>query len=169
LLQDSLPEFLASTISNPPLFLSDRIYPNDSILKHLSEARLHHKNLYFDQHEFREVMSHPISSGTGDTVYMTAFSPVRAEAFVRTGSYQVLIFLQSNYYGWKAKIDKTPSNILTSNTNFQSVLVPPGEHEVEFYYRPFGIIVAFYISLFSLFLFGIYLLFSLFVNKQKTL
>ncbi len=48
-----------------------------------------------------------------------------------------LLVLADTYYpGWEARVDGTPVPILPTNVLFRGVQVPPGEHRVEFTYRP---------------------------------
>jgi hypothetical protein len=48
-----------------------------------------------------------------------------------------LLSLANTYYpGWQAKIDGQKTEILAANINAQAVLVPQGEHTVEFKYAP---------------------------------
>ena len=112
-----------------------------------------------------EMNSFSFDSHEKDYAYLTAFSSIKAEIGVKTGGCLILTFLQSNYYGWKASIDKEPVKIYTSNTNFISIIVPPGDHHVVFNYKPRGVILAFYISLLSLLGVCIYFI----ANKAKKL
>lgn len=46
-----------------------------------------------------------------------------------------LIFSQSFYPGWRAKIDGQPTTIYRANYIFQAILVPAGQHLIEFKYQ----------------------------------
>ncbi len=49
--------------------------------------------------------------------------------------------------GWTAQIDGQPTEIVTANYAFRAVLVPPGQHEVSFRYRPPGWAIGLTLSL----------------------
>jgi len=42
------------------------------------------------------------------------------------------------YPGWTALIDGKPASMLAANLAFRAVLVPPGNHTIEFLYSPPG-------------------------------
>ena len=56
--------------------------------------------------------------------------------------------------GWTAEMDGQPAEIVTANYAFRAVLVPPGQHDVRFTYRPPGWIVGLALSLFTWLLVG---------------
>lgn len=58
--------------------------------------------------------------------------------------------------GWTAEIDGQPTEIVTANYAFRAVLVPLGQHEVRFSYRPPGWTVGFILSLLTWLLAGVY-------------
>jgi len=71
-----------------------------------------------------------------------------------------LLFLSDNYYpGWRAHIDGKTSKILRANYSFKSVAVPAGEHEIVFFYKPKVFYWSLKISIFSLLLFIVFLMF----------
>jgi len=48
-----------------------------------------------------------------------------------------LLVLGDTYYpGWKASLDGQPTKIYQANYLFRAVFLPPGEHKVEFVFRP---------------------------------
>ncbi len=58
-----------------------------------------------------------------------------------------LLFLSDNYYpGWKAQVDGKPTEILRANYTFRAVVVPAGEHTIQFLYDPdsfrWGLVVS---------------------------
>jgi len=48
----------------------------------------------------------------------------------------LVVFSEVVFPGWEARLDGAPAPLLTSNHVFRSLVVPAGEHTVEFLYRP---------------------------------
>ena len=48
---------------------------------------------------------------------------------------RMLLFVDADYAGWTARVDGQPAKIYRANDAFKSVVVPPGDHHVEFRYR----------------------------------
>lgn len=59
----------------------------------------------------------------------------------------ILVLADSFYPGWHATIDSKEATILRANFFFRALLLPPGEHLVEFEYRPLGFQVGLILSL----------------------
>jgi hypothetical protein len=57
----------------------------------------------------------------------------------RANAPALLLFLQSYHPGWQARVDGRPAAIVRADVLFQAVAVPPGEHSVEFRYRPWSV------------------------------
>lgn len=63
------------------------------------------------------------------------------------------LVLSDNYYpDWKASVDGVETKLYRTNYTFRGVVVPKGEHIVEFYYAPDSVRYGMYISISSLFL-----------------
>jgi len=60
----------------------------------------------------------------------------RVQLKVSTPVKNYLVLLDQNYPGWQASIDSHPTPIWTANASFRAVLVPEGEHLVEFRFMP---------------------------------
>lgn len=73
-----------------------------------------------------------------------------------------LVVLDSFYPGWKALIDGTQSKIYRTNYNFRGILLPKGNHTVEFIYTPDSLKYGAMISGVSLFLILLFLTFPFF-------
>ncbi|HLG51129.1 MAG TPA: YfhO family protein, partial [Chloroflexota bacterium] len=58
---------------------------------------------------------------------------------VRLGETAVLVVSEIDYPGWTARLDGHPVPILRANGVVRAVLVPPGEHTVEFRFEPPGL------------------------------
>ena len=102
-----------------------------------------------------------------DSIHIKSLSANELLATVYKRTAGVLIYLQNNYHGWHAFIDKDQTTIAPVNTSFMAIQVPAGDHEIIFRYRPQTIINAWYVSIFSFVLLVIIYLF-LFFSKQRS-
>ena len=68
-------------------------------------------------------VSHP-ASATGGTVE------------VESDCAGALVFAETHYPGWRARVDGRPAEILRANVAFQAVWLEPGRHAVELRYAP---------------------------------
>jgi hypothetical protein len=63
-------------------------------------------------------------------------APERQTVRTRGARAAALVVTDATFPGWTVTVDGAPATLLRANTLFRSVLVPPGEHVVEFTYRP---------------------------------
>ena len=63
-----------------------------------------------------------------------------------------LVVSNMNYPGWISLIDGHETQIKTADFMFQSVMVPPGEHFVEFKFKPKSFYNGLYLSAIGIFL-----------------
>lgn len=62
------------------------------------------------------------------------YSPRRISIKTRSGSDGLLVLSDYYYPGWKAYLDGKPVKILRANYIIRAILLPKGEHEIEFIY-----------------------------------
>ena len=62
----------------------------------------------------------------------------------------ILVYSDSFYPGWKAKVDSKEVKIYAANINSKAIIVPTGKHYVEFTYFPKWFLVGAFISIISL-------------------
>ena len=73
-----------------------------------------------------------------------------------------LLVVADNFYeGWTAAVDGRPAEILRTNHTFRGVVVPAGEHTVQFTFRPRDLYTGFYIYVACLSLLAAYGVFLL--------
>ena len=64
------------------------------------------------------------------------YSPEQVVVRARSRLRGLLVLADSYYPGWVASLDGTPARILVANHALRAVELPPGDHEVEFAFRP---------------------------------
>jgi len=64
----------------------------------------------------------------------------------------ILVFSDSYYPGWVADIDGVGTPLYRANVTQRAVVVPAGEHQVRFRFRPVTVIAGSCVSLASLLL-----------------
>jgi hypothetical protein len=75
----------------------------------------------------------------------------RRQVWQVTSSVPALLVVADTYYpGWRATIDGESAAIMRANLAFRAVLVPPGEHVIEFRYEPRSVRIGLWISSVSL-------------------
>ncbi|MFH0865397.1 MAG: YfhO family protein [Bacteroidota bacterium] len=150
---DSFPAVFRNTLSNPPVFLSDKIFPSDSMKFHNHYKMYDHQNIYIDEAEVFSEFKNNLNHNSADTVIIEKFSPSEIVLKTQTSDKQLLCLLQNYYQGWAASINGSPCKIETYSKGLMCVLIPAGTSKVEFSYHNNKILIAAFISLFSLLLF----------------
>ena len=74
-------------------------------------------------------------------------SPEHVVVTMRTPTRGVLVLADSYSPDWRAELDGVPVAMLRINGIFRGVVIPAGDHEVEFYYRPMSLYVGGFISI----------------------
>ena len=83
-------------------------------------------------------------------VEVTHYTTNQAEMRVQSTQDAILVFSDSYYPGWVAEVDGSPTTIYRANITQRAVVVPAGEHQVSFRFRPLTVIVGFWVSMGSL-------------------
>jgi hypothetical protein len=73
------------------------------------------------------------SSGTVD---FASYEPERVRLSTASESAGMLVLTDAHYPGWIATVDGQPAEIYQANGYFRGILVPPGNHTVEFHFEP---------------------------------
>jgi hypothetical protein len=147
---DNHPKLFETILQNPLIYLADRVSQLDSLPFHEKDSNYLKGRVYFDEEDYLMLKVEGLRLNEGDSITMTAFSPVEVQIASKTKDKALVNLLQNNYYGWTATIDGKPAKILTANMSFICVQVPAGEHEVVFSYDPLGVKIGFWISLMAL-------------------
>jgi len=84
-----------------------------------------------------EPLSIPASDSFESQVKILRYEHQRVTIQAALNSSGILVLADSFYPGWKVYVNGEENRILRTNLFFRGVLVPPGEHLVEFRYQPY--------------------------------
>lgn len=91
--------------------------------------------------------------GPGDSsakVDVTSHEPNRVAMKTKSATPSVLVLSENHYPGWRAYLDGRPVETLRVDYNLRGLTLTPGDHEVEFLYRPKSVLLGFVISFLTL-------------------
>jgi hypothetical protein len=138
---EEYPNLSTSSLNNPLVYLSDQIYPMDSLADSLLRLSDHRKVFVEDYIYFNDLHHHE-----DDTAYITVFSPNRIEISAKIKETNLLCILQSFYPGWDVYVNGKKNEIKHLNILYMGVQLPEGESKVVFEYKNPMIKTAFIIS-----------------------
>ncbi len=85
-----------------------------------------------------------------DNVIINNFQANKIELDVFASKTKILFLSETYYPGWRVYIDGQKSKIYRANLAFRSVPLTSGHHKIEFIYRPLSAILGMFISLISI-------------------
>ena len=88
--------------------------------------------------------------GQEERAEIVRYEPDLAIVRVRANEQRYLVLSDSYFPGWHAWIDGRPAEVERANYLFRAVAVPPGEHTIEWRYRPTSLLVGALISAIAL-------------------
>lgn len=84
------------------------------------------------------------------TITLDSYRPNKLVYTTKTNSEQLAVFSEIYYQpGWEVTIDGKPASHFRADWILRAMLVPAGEHQIVFEFRPQGYITAAYITSFS--------------------
>ncbi|MFL5306680.1 MAG: YfhO family protein [Polyangia bacterium] len=93
---------------------------------------------------------HPGQATGGGGVQFLHYGTKDAALQVRSPGAAILVFSDSYYPGWRAEVDGRTAPIFRANLTQRAVVVPAGEHRVQFRFAPTTVVVGACLSLASL-------------------
>lgn len=99
------------------------------------------------------------SNGGNGVVTVDEIGQNKVKFHVKTASNALLSFNNTYFTGWYVKVDNQKQEILKANINSMAVVIPEGEHTIEFYYFPKTFYIGLILSLISIML-SAYILFK---------
>jgi hypothetical protein len=84
--------------------------------------------------------------GTAAEARIEQYEPRRVVVKTRAAGEGFLVLGDGHYPGWRARIDGRPAHVYRTDSVLRGVIVPAGEHRVEFVFRPKSLIWGLAIS-----------------------
>lgn len=81
---------------------------------------------------------------------VTRHEPNLVEVKTASASPSILVLSENYYSGWQATVDGQRTPILRVNYNLRGIVLPAGEHTLEFVYRPWSVLAGLMVSLLTL-------------------
>ena len=92
----------------------------------------------------------PVGDADAGEASITEHTSMRVLVEVNAKREAVLVLLDAFYPGWRATVDGAPAGLFPAYYTFRGVILPPGQHTVEFRYRPISFYAGLWISIASL-------------------
>ena len=137
----------------------------DEALKLIGETDLHQKAVV--EATFADAIGALGNDSISGSITMAQYAPNRLVYKVTSGQTQLAVFSEIYYpAGWKAFVDGKESEILRANYLLRALVVPAGNHEIEFRFEPASFRYGQIISIMgSLLIVGLVLLF-MFIKRK---
>lgn len=150
--------------SNPECYIASSVHPLSEMKAKVREEPL---AAFIEDSIFMKI---PDSENLASTGSLSAIN-IRPNEFsykYKLNSPGVICLKQSDFPGWKAKVDYTEVERYVSNGLFQAVFVPSGEHSITFTYSNTPVLLTFLFSS-ALFLLLVAVVLSIILKGNKTL
>jgi ABC-type multidrug transport system fused ATPase/permease subunit len=131
---------------------------NDFVVLNDDEEILAEMLRFSQKGEKRAVLEKEVEIDTGQIkpsqagIEIKEYTPQKVEIITESPQKAILVLSDAYDPGWKALIDEQKAELYRANYNFRAVVVPAGQHVVQFVYRPRLFRVGLYLSAGSLFL-----------------
>ena len=91
-----------------------------------------------------------VSAAQDTRAGITRYEPNRIDLKSYSSGTAILVLSENYYAGWIAYVDGRATDILRVDYNLRGVELSPGEHRIEFVYRPKSVLIAFVVSVLTL-------------------
>ncbi len=94
-----------------------------------------------------EPVNHLDSSAQDGRAEVTNYEADRVNLQTHSSGNSILVLSENDYPGWRVYIDGHSAEVMRVNYALRGVVIPPGEHQVSFVYRPWSVMSGFLLSL----------------------
>lgn len=146
MLEGEYKPLFTEVIKNKILLLSDSVYSENDLAKFKEDSLFKSHQLFFGEADYLFLKERVFKASVSDTAYLKSYDASNFSIVSNVKEARMLTLFQKDYLGWNAYINGDKVSIFKSNLNFMTVIVPPGESEINFKYENPVLNIAFYIS-----------------------
>ncbi len=88
-----------------------------------------------------------INTQRNDSSKIISYQSNHVEIQVSASTPAILVLTDTYYRGWKAYVDNVETPIYRANYSLRAIIIPQGNHVVQFIYRPLSVTIGLYITL----------------------
>jgi len=141
-------------VTGPLIYFVNKVVPQDKdkileSLINMPEDELG-SAIVVDKMEFSDQMPVELPAGNSGSFEISSYGPNHIEMKTNTSGDLYLVYLDSYSKDWQGYIDNKRVPVIRANYIFKAVLVPQGEHNVRFIYRPYLYLAAFWARIFGI-------------------
>jgi hypothetical protein len=93
-------------------------------------------------------LSNPLATSAPDgRADITTYEPNRVNLQTHSSGNSILVLSENDYPGWRVYVDGQSAEVLRVNYCLRGVMIPSGEHQVSFVYRPWSVMGGLLLSL----------------------
>ncbi|MCO4814711.1 MAG: YfhO family protein [Flavobacteriales bacterium] len=144
------PSLHTEILKNKIVQLSDEVLPVTLIDQYQKDSLFTNNSLFFDSEEYNKLSKLDLAHSENDQAKIIDYGPQYFKIETKTEHQQLLTLYQKNYTGWELTVNGENKELLTSNMNFMTLVLPAGENNVVFEYKNPTIKIAFWISTLTL-------------------
>jgi hypothetical protein len=148
---DTVPVPFNAMLKNYPAYISNSVFPEDSMIAHQKRAYSDSAVVYLTAKDYvrlKDKLDHRQNAGKYNFVKFFPNGFILQNTMENPG---ILALLQNEFKGWKVFVDGREVQILTINKGIMGVFLEKGSHKVVFKYKPLPVVVSLYITVISFF------------------
>jgi hypothetical protein len=161
---DNEPGVYYPLLKNNIAFFSDTYSFFTDTIRDTSSLQSKSNHLFFPEKLKNEITFENLMHSSSDTAEIIEFRPDKIKIKSHSSSKELLTLMQHDYPGWNVFLDRQPIHHFTSDYLFISILLPAGNHIIEYDFENKTVSTALIISIVSLLV-----CLALLIAKRKTI
>jgi Bacterial membrane protein YfhO len=128
-----------------------RVFDDDTMLQIIRTGILPGGSKWDPLHTVMAETPTPLATGAQNvSTQITSYEPNRIKVQAHADAPAVLVLSENYYPGWRVEVDGESAELLRVNYALRGVVIPAGDHQVSFVYRPWSIMGGLLLSLVTL-------------------
>lgn len=109
----------------------------------------------------------PTKQPLQSNIQITSYQENTVTIHTQTNQPSFLVLLDNDYPGWNAYVDGNQTQVFRTDYTFRGIILPKGNHIVQFVYQPVSVSIGLWVSVLTLLTLGCGFIWSLKSQKKK--